>query len=781
MAVDEMIVKWSMDSTNFNDGLTKINKSMSVLQSGFKASDSALKNFGNSTDQLKNKQNFLTKQMELQKAKVETLKDAYDKQVKATGENSNASQNLAIKLNNSIGYYNKLEGELKATNTELETQSSKWNKVAKSLDSMGTKLKTMGNNISDVGKKMSLGITAPLLTIATLSTNAYSALDQTQRKTKIIFGDMASDVQTWAIEHERAFGLGSGTIEKYTGAIADITQGMQMSKEASLNMAKGVVDLGVKLGNWGGTSATLAMEDLQRAISGSHESVEKYGVKLTESTLNQYAMSEGLGDTFSKLTEAEKAQVRYAAILGSSQNAVDYWNSGQRSTAFHITEVKEQVGNISENIGKVLLPVVLDITKKVADFTTNLAQWSSENPKVVESIVKIGGMVAVIGPVLMILGKLTSSIGGALKFVSTLDEKFSKLKITCTGAATNLKKVGTAMMNGAKSAGTLALNIGKSALAFGKQALQAGMTTVKLIAQKVATVATSIATKAMSLAQAALNLVMSLNPITLVIIGITALVAGIVYLWNTSEGFRNFVTDMFSKITSIFQQFDSFLTNVFTTDWTESFGVFGNILNAFFATASGIWESIKQIFSGIIDFVCGVFTGDWSRAWQGVQDIFGGIMNGLGAIIKAPLNAVIGIVNMAIDGINSISVDVPSWLPEWAGGGKSFGMNIPKMNYLYQGGIINQPTMINSNTVVGDSYKGIGKQAEVVAPVATLYKNIRNIVKEEQGSGEVIVYTTNIFNVDGKELKRETVKEVIKTVTRSTNNYRKSKGGVSYA
>lgn len=132
-----------------------------------------------------------------------------------------------------------------------------------------------------------------------------------------------------------------------------------------------------------------------------------------------------------------------------------------------------------------------------------------------------------------------------------------------------------------------------------------------------------------------------------------------------------------------FQEFDNFLSGVFTHDWTQNFGILGNVLNGFFATASAVWDSVKQVFSGIINFVAGVFTGDWDRAWQGIVDIFGGIFGGIVAIAKAPINGVISVVNAAIDGLNSISVHIPSWVPLI--GGKSFGVNLPKIPYLAHG------------------------------------------------------------------------------------------------
>lgn len=155
----------------------------------------------------------------------------------------------------------------------------------------------------------------------------------------------------------------------------------------------------------------------------------------------------------------------------------------------------------------------------------------------------------------------------------------------------------------------------------------------------------------------------------------------------------------------LFEGFDSFLNGIFKTDWTKAFGSFGNILNAFFANVKNIWEAIKKTFNSIIDFVAGVFSGDWRRVWNGVVSIFDGIFQGIAGLIKAPINGVIGVVNWAIDKINSVAFDVPDWIPGI--GGMHFGLDIDRIPYLAKGGIVDSPIM----AVLGEAGK------EVVMPL----------------------------------------------------------------
>ena len=112
---------------------------------------------------------------------------------------------------------------------------------------------------------------------------------------------------------------------------------------------------------------------------------------------------------------------------------------------------------------------------------------------------------------------------------------------------------------------------------------------------------------------------------------------------------------------------------------------------AFSSGLAAIASAIQTIFQGINDFVTGVFTLNWQQAWQGVQDIFGGIFEGLGALIKTPLNAVISIINKAISGINGLGLDIPDWVPLI--GGEKFSINIPELPMLAKGGFTTGPSI----------------------------------------------------------------------------------------
>ena len=146
------------------------------------------------------------------------------------------------------------------------------------------------------------------------------------------------------------------------------------------------------------------------------------------------------------------------------------------------------------------------------------------------------------------------------------------------------------------------------------------------------------------------------------------------------------------------------------------------------------FQGLMTILQNLIDFVVNIFSGNWSAAWNNVTSIFGTIWGGISGLVKAPINAVIGIINSAIGAINSISVTVPDWVP--LVGGQTFGFNIPQIPMLATGGTILEPML----AVVGDA-------PETIVPHGNTPRNRALLGEAAAGVGASIGGTVVNFNV----------------------------------
>ena len=90
--------------------------------------------------------------------------------------------------------------------------------------------------------------------------------------------------------------------------------------------------------------------------------------------------------------------------------------------------------------------------------------------------------------------------------------------------------------------------------------------------------------------------------------------------------------------------------------------------------------------------------------------------------IKLQINAVISMANLAIRALNAIQIDIPSWIPGL--GGRSFGINLPSIPMLAEGGIVTKPTL----AMIGEA------GAEAVIPLSKGGMGGINVVVNVQGS-----------------------------------------------
>lgn len=125
------------------------------------------------------------------------------------------------------------------------------------------------------------------------------------------------------------------------------------------------------------------------------------------------------------------------------------------------------------------------------------------------------------------------------------------------------------------------------------------------------------AVKMYTAVQTTMNAVMAANPIGLVIAAIVLLVAGFIYLWNTSEEFRNFWIGLWDGIKKTVSNIGTW----FKDTWNGVVEWFKSLWNGIATFFSDLWEGIKESVSGAVDSV--------KNAWSSVKSFFSNIWNGI--------------------------------------------------------------------------------------------------------------------------------------------------------
>ncbi|MGF1948564.1 phage tail tape measure protein [Enterococcus gallinarum] len=689
--VDTVLNFKTNGEVNYSKTIKEINREMNLAATEYKNQVSAMDKDATATEKLTAAKKKLENQLSLAEKRTELLREQYEKSVEETGKYSAESEKLYKKMLESETGQNKLKAALDETNEALKKQGDVSIDTAKKLQ----KIEEAGEKVSNVGKKMSIGVTAPIVAAGAAGLAAFSevdeALDTIITKTGAT-GDVADSLATSfenvgsnthlelqtvgeAIgEVNTQFGFMdkkledstnyilqfaeiNGTdvsqsaiyarqaIEAYDLSYDDLNKVLDVTTKTSQNTGQAVdslFDSAIKgapqikqLGLSFGEGVTLMGQFEQAGVDGNAalSSLSKATVAYAK---DGKSLSEGLGELQDKIKNASsetdainaaaevfgtKGGPRMAdAIRRGTLNLEDLAkiadeSQGSVGETFEATldpidksnqamnNAKLALADVGESVQISLLPffeMAIDALKSFKGW------WDSLDQGTKNWIITLAGIAAVIGPALVVIGTLMSSV----------------TKITA----------------GVKDLATVWSGLGKL---FG---LSGGWFAVAVIA-------------------------------------IAALVAGLVWAYNNVEWFRNGVNAFFQGVSDIAVEVFNFMGGYISN-------IFGGIIQNF----QNFFDAGKRIFTGFIDFITGIFTGDWERAWNGVVNIFGGIFDMIAAMAKAPLNTMIGLINAFLGGLNNIKI--PKWVP--GVGGKGF--SISTIPYLAEGGHV-----LNGQAIVGEA------------------------------------------------------------------------------
>lgn len=298
--------------------------------------------------------------------------------------------------------------------------------------------------------------------------------------------------------------------------------------------------------------------------------------------------------------------------------------------------------------------------------------------------------------------------------------------------------------------------------------------------------------------------IITANPIGAIVAAIGLVIAALIHLWNTNEGFRNWVINFYNGVIKpIFERIGKIISDLWNnhlkplweklkpgitsiwetikTVWDAIANLIGGIIVFLSPIISAILElvagsietwaeivgAIADILGGIIDFIAGVFTGDWERAWNGLKDIFAGVWDGIKAITRQGVNIIVDIVNGVIKGLNKIHL--PNWGILGSLAGK--GINIPLIPRLEKGGVLTSPTI----AMMGE-YAGAYQNPEIVTP--------QNILREtiDASNGNLVsafyqMCQQVIQAIDGVDMSVSIGDDVIAQSTKRGNDAYKKRTG----
>lgn len=354
--------KMVLDSTGFNESLQGVNQGLKVAQSELKNASAQVGAFGKNTESLKNVQQALAQQIELQakkvdiyrqsiekvtekmnaniterdkvsaalerekaklegsiqaygkesqvtqnaKEKVAELTKEYEEKEKSVQSNAKQLQNYTVNMNKADAELTKMRGELNKTNSELDKSNNKWIQASTVLKESSEKLKGFGETTGKIGDGL-LKISAPI--VAAGAASSKFAIDFEDGMAKV---STVADTSKTSLEE-----LGDGVInlsnmagegfETIQGGLYDtISSGVKA--EDSVNF----LTTAVKAAKGGFT-------DTATSVDGLTSTLNAYGLEASKANdiANQMFIAQNLGKTtFGEMSASIGNVIPISAALG---------------------------------------------------------------------------------------------------------------------------------------------------------------------------------------------------------------------------------------------------------------------------------------------------------------------------------------------------------------------------------------------------------------------------------------------------------------------------------
>lgn len=201
---------------------------------------------------------------------------------------------------------------------------------------------------------------------------------------KVTMGESAGEALNFANAVNDALGVDTSDWIRYQGVFQSIGKGFGIVSEKADVMSKNLTQLSYDISSFYNITADTAAEKLQSAMSGQVMPMRELGFAIEETTLKQVALNHGITESVENMTQAQKAQLRYVAImeqagnigvLGDMARTIDTAANGMRVFTARLQQFARAVGNMVMPVLSAVLPyatafvqVLTEGAQKIANF-----------------------------------------------------------------------------------------------------------------------------------------------------------------------------------------------------------------------------------------------------------------------------------------------------------------------------------------------------------------------------------------------------------------------------
>ena len=233
----------------------------------------------------------------------------------------------------------------KINNTNIKFSSST-NNSTKTLANFGAKAVAVTYSLKKVTDTLGSWITKSNDYVENL--NLFTAA----------MGEFATEANEYAEHIGEVLGIDPSTWIRNQGVFMTLATGFGVATDRAATMSQQLTQLGYDISSFFNVSVEDAMQKLQSGMSGELEPLRRLGYDLSKAKLEAVALSLGIDKTFDSMTQAEKAQLRYYAIMNQVTTAQGDMARTINAPANQLRIFKAQLEQAARALGNVFIPAL---------------------------------------------------------------------------------------------------------------------------------------------------------------------------------------------------------------------------------------------------------------------------------------------------------------------------------------------------------------------------------------------------------------------------------------
>ena len=648
--------------------------------------------------------------------------------------------------------------------------------ISKGAKGLASTIKGLGAAVAGF---VALATVKTMIQVGNQAIELASDMQEVQNVVDTAFGSMAYKAEEFADVAIDQFGMSRLAAKRTASTYMAMGKSMGLSMEAASDMAIETAKLTGDVASFYNLSQELAATKLKGIWTGETEGLKEIGVVMTEVNLQQFALNKGITKSYSAMSQAEKVALRYEYVMANLADAQgdfartsDSWANQTRVLSERWKELLSVIGGGLIRVFTPVLQVINTIMAALVNlantFANTMGQLFGWNKQM--KITGSSGAAAAEGQ--EELADATAAAGEAAAGSLASFDKLDVLQQN-TGAGTAagmgeveimdaepvednsgvIDKMSKRLEKLQPYVDRLRTSWGHLKDAFANFWNSPGVQKiVEWIGELYNEFAERFSVAFMLGLSGGLDILAGAFEF---LGGMISYVVGLLTgdMEMAGEGFDQMVKGMGLALEGLGSMIEGVLVLILGVNAVEAMKAWLNQALEWFTKTKFYTSGVQNILQGLMKFIKGVFTSNWKLAWEGVAMIFKGVWNTIVSIVEGAINLIISAINWCINQINRIHVDVPDWVTELTGM-TGFGFNIPNLSRvsiprLATGAVI--PPNAEFMAILGDQKHG----NNIEAPESL----IRQIVREESGSGNIVINANGTMAQLIRLLKLEIDKE----------------------